>query len=126
MLNFWATWCAPCLKELPDLVRVQDKYGALGVQVIGAGHDPPDRSDEVLEFARAKKLNFPIVLGADADQMKALGLRVALPATVVLDREGRVIERFQGVFERRELEATIDRALDGPEHHDDRSARSRS
>ncbi|HXV76327.1 MAG TPA: TlpA disulfide reductase family protein [Candidatus Polarisedimenticolaceae bacterium] len=113
VLNFWATWCEPCRRELPELVRVQTRYGVLGLQVLGAGADPPAQSEAVLRFARSRKLNFPLVLGADAKQMEALGLGPALPATVVLDREGRVVERFDGLFERAALEDAIDRALDG-------------
>ena len=117
VLNFWATWCAPCRKEMPDLVRVQNDHGMLGVQVIGASADAADQAEAVLEFARSKKINFPIVLGANTDQMQSLGLGVVLPATVVLDRDGHVIERFDGVFERAALTAAIERALDGSEKH---------
>jgi thiol-disulfide isomerase/thioredoxin len=123
VLNFWATWCAPCRKEMPDLVRVQNKYGLLGVQVLGASADPQDQADAVLGFARSRKLNFPVLLGATTDQMQALGLGVALPGTVVLDREGRVVERVRGVFERAALEAAVDRALHGSDHHGDHGAR---
>ena len=119
VLNFWATWCAPCVKEMPELVEIQDEYALYGVRVVGAAADPPSETDGVVRFARSKKLNFPIVLGADTAQMRALGLGVALPATVVLDRGGRVVERIDGVFKRRELEAAIDRALEGGDHHED-------
>ncbi len=119
VLNFWATWCAPCRKEMPDLVRLQNRYGMLGVQVVGAGADPLSNSPDVLEFARSKKLNFPVVLGADTEQMESIGLGGALPATVVIDREGRILERYEGVFDPDALDAAVQSALHGSGPHAD-------
>ena len=117
VLNFWATWCAPCREEMPDLVRIQNRYGMLGVQVIGASVDPADLSDAVLKDARRANLNFPVLLGADTRQMESLGLLAALPGTVVLDREGQVIERFNGVFDPGKLKKAIEGALSGSGPH---------
>jgi len=111
VLNFWATWCAPCREEMPDLVRIQNRYGMYGVQVIGASADPPSASDSVVEFARHLKINFPVLLGATTEQMQALGAGVVLPATVVIDREGQVVERISGVFDPPKLEALLDRLV---------------
>ena len=87
VLNFWATWCAPCREEMPDLVRIQKRYGKYGVQVIGASADPPSGRASVEEFVRRQKINFPILLGATTEQMQALDVGVVLPATVVIDRD---------------------------------------
>lgn len=116
VLNFWATWCAPCRKEMPDLVRIQNRYGIYGVQVVAASADPPLAADAVAEFAVKHKLNFPVLLGADTAQMQSLGAGVALPATIVLDREGRVVERISGVFDRGRLESLLDRLVGGDPH----------
>ena len=113
VLNFWATWCAPCRREMPDLVRIQNRYGMYGVQVIGASADPPQAAPSVIEFAGKHKINFPILLGATTDQMQSLGAGVVLPATVVIDRDGHVVERISGVFERDKLEALLDRLVAG-------------
>jgi peroxiredoxin len=115
VLNFWATWCAPCRDEMPDLVRIQNHFGIYGVQVVGAAADPPASADTVLEFARRLKLNFPILLGADTAQMQSLGAGVALPATVVLDREGRIVEKIAGVVDRRRLESILERLVTSPQ-----------
>ncbi len=115
VLNFWATWCAPCLEEMPDLVRIQKRYGMFGVQVLGASADPPSARASVEEFARRKKVNFPILLGASTDQMQMLDVGVALPATLVIDREGRVVERISGILDRKKLEAVLDRLVHGDE-----------
>lgn len=111
VLNFWATWCRPCLKEMPDLSRVRDRYAAYGVVLIGAAANAADDTRTVVDFVRKLEIDFPVVLGATSAQMARFGLSPALPGTVVLDEEGRVIERFAGVVKRRELEAALDRAL---------------
>ena len=113
VLNFWATWCAPCRDELPDLVELQSRFGMYGVQVIGAAADPAGDSLSVAEFARRYKINFPVLLGATTHQMETLGVGVALPATVVIDRQGRVVERIPGVFEPAKLEALIAGLVEG-------------
>ena len=64
-LNFWATYCIPCRKEMPDLAAIQNEYAALGVQVIGASTDEAADRAKVLQFVRETKINFPIWMGAD-------------------------------------------------------------
>jgi peroxiredoxin len=111
VLNFWATWCPPCAAELPDLAWIQREFAIFGVQVVGAAADPPAERERVLQFARRRKVNFPVALGATPEQMRALGLGEGLPATVVLDAEGRIVERTDGPIERRELATAIERLL---------------
>ena len=113
VLNFWATWCEPCRKEMPDLVRIQNRYGMYGVQVLGAAADAPGAADTVTTFARRLKINFPVLLGATTAQMQSFGLGVALPATVVIDRHGHVAARIPGVFEHKALQAVLDDLIDG-------------
>ncbi len=64
VLNFWATYCGPCLKEMPDLSAIQNQYAALGVQVVGASADMLVEQKEVRKFITDLKINFPIWLGA--------------------------------------------------------------
>jgi thiol-disulfide isomerase/thioredoxin len=90
VVNFWATWCAPCREEMPDLVRAQDEYGAKGVQIVGIA---VDNADKVQQFAKEIKLNYPVLIGGYAamDLSKDLGNSlVALPFTLILDRRGKV------------------------------------
>lgn len=118
VLNFWATWCAPCKKEMPDLVRIQDEFGKFGVQVLGAAADAADGRDRVLTFARRQRLNFPLLLGATSAQMEGLGLGVALPATAIVDRAGNVVRRYRGVIDPHELERALHALIAGTAAHD--------
>lgn len=115
VLNFWATWCLPCREELPDLVKIQNRYGIYGVQVIGASADDVEHRHEVLELARELELNFPVLLGANSTQMEVLGLSEAIPATVIVDPEGKIVKRFSGVFQLEEVESVLDGLLDRDE-----------
>src|SRR5437868_2049399 len=60
LLNFWATWCPPCLAEIPELVKMQRQYRKAGLQIIGITYPPEERS-EVRRFTARSKLNYPIV-----------------------------------------------------------------
>jgi thiol-disulfide isomerase/thioredoxin len=91
ILNFWATHCAPCREEMPDLVSIQNRYAALGVQVVGASADTLVDQQKVLEFVKETKINFPIWLGATTADMAPFGLGPALPGTAIIDREGRIV-----------------------------------
>jgi peroxiredoxin len=111
ILNFWATYCIPCRKEMPDLAAIQNEYAALGVQVIGASADDVEARDEVLQFIKEMKINFPIWMGASSGDMMRFGLGMALPGTVVIDREGRVAKVISGVVNPPDLKKQIDAML---------------
>jgi len=113
ILNFWATYCTPCRKEMPDLAAIQNEYAALGVQVIGASTDEPGDRDKVMQFAKETKVNFPIWLGASTEHMIRFGLGAALPGTVIVDRDGRVAKIISGVINYADLKKQIDLMLKG-------------
>lgn len=96
VLNFWATWCAPCVKEMPELDRFHRDYAHRGWRVLGLAIDGPN---QVREFLKRVPVGFAIGLaGAQGtDLMRALGnSQGALPFTVVLDRAGRPVHRRLG------------------------------
>jgi thiol-disulfide isomerase/thioredoxin len=111
VLNFWATYCIPCRKEMPDLAAIQNEYAALGVQVVGASADGPDDRAKVLQFVKETKINFPIWLGATTADMIRFGLGAALPGTVVIGKDGRVAKVVSGLVNHADLKKQIDLLL---------------
>lgn len=92
LVNFWATWCPPCRKEIPAFMDLQDAYGPKGFHVIGVAID---EKDKVQDYADTLGINYPVLVGElDAINIaKAYGNRLGtLPYTVVLDRSGRIVQ----------------------------------
>jgi len=106
VLNFWATWCAPCAKEMPIFVDAQKRFGSQGVVVLAASLDDDETKANIPEFMQKRKMNFPVLMGATAEHLEMFGLQQALPATVFINREGQIVSRILGearkghVFER--------------------------
>ena len=93
LLNFWATWCEPCLMEMPSFVEWQKQYGSGNFQVIGISMD--DATPEVITTASRLKLNYPVLMGDEylgADYGGVMGV----PVTFLIDREGKIQGRYQG------------------------------
>jgi thiol-disulfide isomerase/thioredoxin len=111
VLNFWATYCVPCRKEMPDLAAVQNRYAALGVQVVGAAADTAEDKQKVMQFIKDTRLNFPVWLGASAEDMTKFGLGAALPGTVIIGRDGKIVATFKGVVKLAELKKQLDEML---------------
>ncbi|MBA3442534.1 MAG: TlpA family protein disulfide reductase [Pyrinomonadaceae bacterium] len=111
ILNFWATYCEPCRREMPDLAAVQNEYAALGVQVVGAAADGAEDRAKVLQFVKETKINFPVWIGANTIDMMRFGLGAALPGTVIIDRSGRIAKVISGIVNQAELKKHIDAML---------------
>ena len=109
ILNFWATWCAPCRAEIPDLVALQGKYGDR-LQIIGISEDeePPE---VVKRFVSQYHINYPVVMKTPEIDQAFPGI-YALPTTLILDRELRVVQRHVGLLNRETTELET-RALAG-------------
>lgn len=107
LVNFWASWCAPCMDELPLLVEAQRRYGARGLQILGPALDD---ADAVAPVVARFGINYPVLpdfAGADA-AMQALGNdQGALPYSVLIDPQGRVADHVLGGLSREELESLI-------------------
>ena len=111
VLNFWATWCIPCRKEMPDLAAIQNEYAALGVQVVGASADALTDRQKVVTFIKETGINFPVWVGATTEEMKRFGLGPALPGTVVIGRDGKLLAVKNGVITRDYLKKQIETLL---------------
>ena len=103
VVNFWATWCAPCRAEIPDLVALQDKYRDQ-LLVVGISEDEGP-VDKVRTFTAERKVNYPIVM-TTPDVEKLFPGIVALPTTFILDKDGKVAQKHVGMLHARETEAT--------------------
>lgn len=107
LVNFWATWCAPCRREIPLLKQVQAEHGG-ELQVIGVA---VDYREDVLDYARTAEFNYPVLIGRD-DAIAAAetaGVEfLGLPFTMVISRDGRLVKTHLGEIEAPELERVVD------------------
>jgi thiol-disulfide isomerase/thioredoxin len=111
LLNFWATWCAPCQIEMPLFVDWQTRYGPGGLQIIGVSMD--DDSTPVAELTRKHPVNYPIVMG-DEQIGTSYGGILGLPVTFLIDRQGNIAARYKGETSLDGLEHDIQRLLREP------------
>ncbi len=103
ILDFWATWCPPCKKEIPDFISLQHQYASQGLQIIGIGLDEPSA---VASFARTNGINYPVAVGDDAIANLYGGVS-GIPTTFIIDRNGNIKNRFEGFTDRSVFEAEI-------------------
>ena len=111
VVNFWATWCAPCRDEMPEFVRAQQELGGKGLQFVGIAVDEPDK---VARFAQELGLNYPALIGGYGamELSKTLGNRMmALPFTVVVDRSGRIVHTQLGPLRDAKLRSIVGELL---------------
>lgn len=93
LLNFWATWCAPCKVEMPHFIEWQKKYGPRGLQIIGISMD--DDPTLVLKTYKELGVNYPIVMG-DEKLGDLYGGILGLPVTYLIDSHGRIQAEYRG------------------------------
>ena len=113
VLNFWATWCAPCVEEMPDLQRLHGEYERRGITVVGLGIDSPSA---LRRFRDEHKLTLPLYAGGagGTELGRSLGNGSgALPFTVVVDARGRIVWSHLGQIRPVELKRVLD-AQAGP------------
>jgi thiol-disulfide isomerase/thioredoxin len=111
VVNFWATWCAPCREEMPEFMRAQTEFGARGLQFVGIA---VDQADKAQQFAKELGLNYPTLIGGFGaiELSKTLGNRlVALPFTIVVDRQGKVAHTQLGPLKPQELRSIVSKLL---------------
>ena len=111
VVNFWATWCPPCLEEIPHFVRLQERFGDQGLQFVGIAIDEVDK---VRAFARKYAINYPIMIGqADAIELSRTAGNKAggLPYTLILDRSGEVVSQHYGGLDEQTLMPIFEKLL---------------
>ena len=112
LVNFLATWCFPCVAELPTLEALQRDYGPQGLQVVGVGMDL--EGEQVLEpFVEHYALRFPVLVADERihSGQSPFGVIGALPTSFILDREGRVVAAWQGVAGHADMAKEIEKTL---------------
>lgn len=103
VLNFWATWCIPCKSEMPIFVEAYKKYHDRGVVFLAASVDDDNTRKYVAKYAHTYKMEFPILLNANADIMHDLGLGEGIPATLFFDSEGNIAGKILGQAKKKDV-----------------------
>lgn len=107
VLNFWATWCAPCREEIPLFIEFQKRYEGGGLQIVGIAID---NQTAVAEYAKTMRINYPLLLAEEAgiSIMSRYGnTRGGLPYTVIISHSGAIISRKLGSYKEKELETLL-------------------
>ena len=107
VLNFWATWCGPCLEEMPAFTRLQTRWAGRGVQFVGLSGESPE---PVERFGRKLGINYPLWTGGDGvgELSRRLGNRIGvLPHTALIGPTGEVLETKVGPYSESELEQRL-------------------
>ena len=121
LVNFWATWCGPCIIETPWLVELRNKYAAQGFEILGVDTEGDDAEPSekaawakdqaaAAKFAAQMKMPYPVLLGGDSLSQRYGGLD-DLPASFFVDRKGMVIAASVGLTSESDIEANIKKAL---------------
>jgi thiol-disulfide isomerase/thioredoxin len=105
LINLWATWCAPCQAEMPELVKWQKEYKARGLQILGVTY-PDEPRTGVKRIVRKFKLNYPVIFGTQ-EFLDAYQIGEIMPVTVVVDRDGNIRERILGILEPEEFKEKV-------------------
>jgi len=116
IFDFWATWCGPCITEIPFLNRLQEKYKNQGVKVVGVTLASGD-AGEVKPFVSRFKMAYPVLLGDD-DQAYELNI-MGFPTTYIVDRDGKVFQKYvgSGPAKAQRMESDIQRLLEPRPQH---------
>ncbi|MEP0546092.1 MAG: TlpA disulfide reductase family protein [Rhodothermales bacterium] len=107
VLNFWATWCLPCLAEMPTLEALQQELGDEGLQIVGISQDTGG-ADEIRPFADQLGVTYPLLPDPAFNVSARYGGVPVLPTTIVIDRNGRITQTEYGALTRNKLLAMID------------------
>lgn len=110
VINYWATWCPPCIEEMPMFSRLQEQFGEKGVQFVGIGMDEVDK---MRAFVKKTPVSYPLLVGVTRPSENP-GLTVrGMPYTVVLDRNGKVILSLYGGLKEGELDPLLTQLVGG-------------
>ena len=109
VVNFWATWCVPCIQEIPGFNKLHQQLGGKGVVVLGVSLDE-EGAERVRPFLKKHPMDYLVALGSEAVS-KQYGLGESLPVTIVFDRSGKQVKRFEGFTAEDALQAVVQQSL---------------
>jgi peroxiredoxin len=110
LVNFWATWCGPCRREIPDLIDLYDDLNPEGLVIVGIAVD--QEGAEVVEpFVDEQQISYPIVLDPEQSLEKHFDAMYGLPTTYVVNPEGKIVRRVLGVFPVEEMRSELKEML---------------
>ena len=95
ILDFWATWCKPCTKAIPELNKLYDEFKAKGVQIIGVNCDGPRSISKVAPISKLLNIKYPVLIDLNASLVKELSIQ-AYPTLVILNSKGKVVWIHEG------------------------------
>lgn len=94
LINFWATWCPPCREEIPDLIRLQEKYPPGSLTILGV--DVGESADKVSSFAKEAGINYPLLLDSDSKVAGKYRI-VGIPTTLLVTPDGKILGTYHAV-----------------------------
>jgi len=96
LIDFWATWCQPCLAEMPHLEKMYDTYKSKGFLVVAVSMDGPESISDVPAFAKRNQMNFPVLLDEDSSIASIYNPRKSAPLSAIIDKSGRIAAVREG------------------------------
>ena len=109
IVDFWATWCPPCRKGIPDLIDLKKKYGSKGFEIVGVSLDTDTKGD-VVPFIKDKGMNYPVVYGNSIVAQDYGGVR-AIPTSFIIDKKGKIVASYEGLTPKSTYENHIKKLL---------------
>lgn len=109
LVTFFATWCPPCMQEIPDLIKLQEQYAAKGFSVLGLSVDQGG-AGIVKKLVEKRSINYPVLL-ATSGTARDFGGVVGIPTSFLINKKGQVVKKYPGYVPHMVLESDIERVM---------------
>ncbi len=109
LINFWATWCGPCVKEIPDLIKIKEEFSEQDFEIIGVSIDRA--ISPVVEFSKNVGINYIVIHDPEAKLLEAFGGSVGIPTTYLVDKDGKIVRKYIGARPKEVFAADIKEIL---------------